>query len=215
MKKKLLTIAIASAFALIPSIISSADGGVSVENTFTDETFRSIISTKVDLNQDGSLSEDEINACKKLEIQSVDAIKSVEGIGTLTAIETFSLRYCNNIKLINLSGNNNLKKVVIEFDDKLETIDLGGLYKLESADITHNTSLKSLDFSDLKELTSVTANYNKLKDVKIANNVNLDYIDLSHNRIETVNMNGAPSLKTLVINNNFLIINHEFFQQTY
>ena len=105
MKKKLLTIAIASAFALIPSIVSGADESVSIKDAFTDEAFQNYVSTNFDKDKDGYLSSEEINLVTSLNLWDFDAVKSFEGLQNFTSLKEFTLQYADNVKYIDFSGN--------------------------------------------------------------------------------------------------------------
>ena len=204
MKKKLLTIAIASAFALIPSIVSGADESVSIKDAFTDEAFQNYVSTNFDKDKDGYLSSEEIVTVTSLDFWDYDSFKSFEGIENFTELKTFSLQYADNIRFLNLSENKKLQSIFLNYNGKLEHIDLKDLNKLETLTVNNHQNLKTLDVSGLEELTTLEANNNAIKDIKFGFNSNLDTVKLVNNKFTTIDMDGAPTLKSLFINDNLL-----------
>lgn len=204
MKKKLLTIAIASAFALLPSIVSNADESISIAETFPDEELRYVINEYADKDKDGFLSADEISNFTKFEYTYINNIKSFEGIDKLTALSTLTLMNNTGLRHIDLSYNTKLKNVTLSINTNLEDIEINNIDNLETLTLNRNESLKSLDVSYLTKLTKLEATQNKLNSIKFSDNYCLDNINLSNNSFRTIDLKGATAVKDLNLSNNLL-----------
>ena len=144
--KKLAAALCTAALSLtVMSVTAFAADGVNIEETFTDENFRTYVSENCDTDGDGVLSADEIAEVTYIDC-SYSEIGSLEGIENFTALEYL---YCNGNKLTELD---------VSGFTELTTLSCGG-NQLTELDVSQNTALKYLSCGS-NQLTTldVTAN---------------------------------------------------------
>ena len=128
-----------SAFALVAGILGSginakaADLAINKTN-FPDSQFRSYIEEKIDKDENQVLSEEEIAAATKIDLEGI-TVKDLTG-----------LKYFTNLKKFTTNSN------------RLKTADFSGMNSLESLNITDST-LTSIDITDCDNLKEVKAIY--------------------------------------------------------
>ena len=91
MKKKLLSIllCLVMVVGLLPTAVLATDEVAINETNFPDEKFRNYVLTEFDKNSDSKLSSEEIAAVTKIEANN-KGIKSLDGVGFFTALETLN-----------------------------------------------------------------------------------------------------------------------------
>ena len=162
---------LAGALMLTVPISSSASGDVKISDTFPDTVFQSYVSgSRIDKDQDGFLSQDEMDAVVKIELYK-------KGVKNLEGIENFA-----NLRELDVAKN------------ELTSIDLSGNTKLLFLNCEDN-ALKALDLSANPEIVSIVAYNNQLEKVylpkrdvvdheagtpmiKLAGNPNLRFVDM-------------------------------------
>ena len=130
-----------------------ADGIEISEENFPDENFREYVgSAEIDTDEDGYLSDDEIEAVTEIDVMDMD-IEDLTGIGYFTALKTL---YADGNKLteLDLSKNTALDYLSCS-DNQLTELDLGentalttlycGGNQLTELDLRNNTKLESVN----------------------------------------------------------------------
>ena len=180
MKKKLLSIllCLVMVVGLLPTAAFAA-GYVEINETnFPDAKFRSFVKEKLDKNNDGILDAGEIAAVKKIEANKM-GIKSLEGVGFFTALETLKC-----------------------WDNELTGLDLSKNTKLTSLSCSEN-ELTALDVSKNTELTRLYCRSNRLAALDVTQNKNLEELDcesdslLSYMKLTKLDVSQNKALKKL------------------
>ena len=156
MKKKLLSILLCLVMVVgsLPTAAFAA-GSVEINETnFPDAKFRSFVKENLDKNKDNILDAGEIAAVKKIEANNM-GIKSLEGVGFFTALETLKC-WDNELTGLDLSKNTALKDLQCS-NSKLQSLDLSqnpnltqlycGRNPLTTLDLSKNAKLKVLNCS--------------------------------------------------------------------
>ncbi len=198
--KKLVSgiISLAIVMSIAPSVF--ADGIYIDEKTFPDKAFRDCVELEIDIDSNGVLSSDEINAVKMINL-------SQKGLSDLTGIENFTeLEYLflfdNSLTSIDLSKNTKLKNLDVS-TNKLTNIDLSANVNLECLDISYS-SISSIDLSKNVNLTDLHAEGGGLTGIDLKNNTNLVNAWLSNNKIESIDVSMLPNLQILMISSNLI-----------
>ena len=155
----LLLLTMGMSFA-VPAFADSGNTGLMGihigEKNFPDDAFRTIVSTTIDTDQNGILSQHEVNAVTDLELDA-QGIKSLKGIGFFGPLTTLSCAN-NQLSTLNLEKNTALECLNCA-GNQLSTLDLAKNTKLASLDASSNT-LSSLDLSANTALTELVCNNN-------------------------------------------------------
>ena len=149
------------------------------EINFPDENFRNYIK-KYDLNSDGCLSIDEINAVTKIEIQAGEAYN--DGL----YIEYKSLKgieYFTQLRLLTLEGTH-----VIE-------LDLSRNLLLEELKC-HSNTLRILDLSNNQELQTLSVFDDNLESIRVNNNPKLKAVEIHSLKLEELDISGSPLIQS-------------------
>ena len=180
MKKKLLSIllCLVMVVGLLPTAAFAA-GYVEINETnFPDAKFRSFVKENLDKNKDNILDAGEIAAVKKIEANKM-GIKSLEGVGFFTALETLKC-----------------------WDNELTGLDLSKNTKLTSLSCSEN-ELTALDVSKNTELTRLYCRSNRLAALDVTQNKNLEELDcesdslLSYMKLTKLDVSQNKALKEL------------------
>ena len=207
MKKKLLSIllCLVMVVGLLPTAAFAA-GYVEINETnFPDAKFRSFVKEKLDKNNDGILDAGEIAAVKMIEANNM-GIKSLEGVGFFTALETLKC-WDNELTGLDLSKNTALKDLQCS-NSKLQSLDLSqnpnltqlycGRNPLTTLDLSKNAKLKVLDCSGFANRRT------KLTELDLSQNTALESLDCSINELKQLNVSGCTALKKLSCSSNQL-----------
>ena len=207
MKKKLLSILLCLVMVagLLPTAAFAA-GYVEINETnFPDAKFRSFVKEKLDKNNDGILDAGEIAAVKMIEANNM-GIKSLEGVGFFTALETLKC-WDNELTGLDLSKNTALKDLQCS-NSKLQSLDLSqnpnltqlycGRNPLTTLDLSKNAKLKVLDCSGFANRRT------KLTELDLSQNTALESLDCSINELKQLNVSGCTALKKLSCSSNQL-----------
>ena len=229
MKKKLLSIllCLVMVVGLLPTAVFAA-GYVEINETnFPDAKFRSFVKENLDKNKDNILDAGEIAAVKKIEANKM-GIKSLEGVGFFTALETLKcwdneltgLDLSKNTKLTSLScseneltaldvsknteltrlycGSNRLTALDVSKNKKLEELDC------ESDSLLSYMKLTKLDVSQNKALKKLNCYGVKMKELNVSGCTALERLDCGGNQLDALGVSKNPELKDLYCRNNFL-----------
>ena len=180
MKKKLLSIllCLVMVVGLLPTAAFAA-GYVEINETnFPDAKFRSFVKENLDKNKDDILDAMEIASVKMIEANKM-GIKSLEGVGFFTALETLKC-----------------------WDNELTGLDLSKNTKLTSLSCSEN-ELTALDVSKNTELTRLYCRSNRLAALDVTQNKNLEELDcesdslLSYMKLTKLDVSQNKALKKL------------------
>ena len=207
MKKKLLSIllCLVMVVGLLPTAAFAA-GFVEINETnFPDAKFRSFVKEKLDKNKDDILDAMEIAAVKMIEANNM-GIKSLEGVGFFTALETLKC-WDNELTGLDLSKNTALKDLQCS-NSKLQSLDLSqnpnltklycGENPLTTLDLSKNAKLKVLNCSGFANRRT------KLTELDLSQNTALESLDCSINELKQLNVSGCTALKMLSCSSNQL-----------
>ncbi len=207
MKKKLLSIllCLVMVVGLLPTAAFAA-GSVEINETnFPDAKFRSFVKENLDKNNDGILDAGEIAAVKMIEANNM-GIKSLEGVGFFTALETLKC-WDNELTGLDLSKNTALKDLQCS-NSKLQSLDLSqnpnltqlycGRNPLTTLDLSKNAKLKVLNCSGFANRRT------KLTELDLSQNTALESLDCSINELKQLNVSGCTALKKLSCSSNQL-----------
>ena len=207
MKKKLLSILLCLVMVagLLPTAAFAA-GSVEINETnFPDAKFRSFVKENLDKNKDDILDAGEIAAVKKIEANKM-SIKSLEGVGFFTALETLKC-WDNELTGLDLSKNTALKNLQCS-NSKLQSLDLSqnpnltqlycGRNPLTTLDLSKNAKLKVLNCSGFANRRT------KLTELDLSQNTALESLDCSINELKQLNVSGCTALKKLSCSSNQL-----------
>lgn len=207
MKKKLLSILLCLVMVVgsLPTAAFAA-GYVEINETnFPDAKFRSFVKENLDKNKDDILDAMEIAAVKMIEANNM-GIKSLEGVGFFTALETLKC-WDNELTGLDLSKNTALKDLQCS-NSKLQSLDLSqnpnltklycGENPLTTLDLSKNAKLKVLDCSGFANRRT------KLTELDLSQNTALESLDCSINELKQLNVSGCTALKMLSCSSNQL-----------
>ena len=207
MKKKLLSIllCLVMVVGLLPTAAFAA-GYVEINETnFPDAKFRSFVKENLDKNKDDILDAGEIAAVKMIEANKM-GIKSLEGVGFFTALETLKC-WDNELTGLDLSKNTALKNLQCS-NSKLQSLDLSqnpnltqlycGRNPLTTLDLSKNAKLKVLNCSGFANRRT------KLTELALSQNTALESLDCSINELKQLNVSGCTALKKLSCSSNQL-----------
>ena len=207
MKKKLLSIllCLVMVVGLLPTAVLAA-GDVEINETnFPDAKFRSFVKENLDKNKDDILDAMEIASVKMIEANKM-GIKSLEGVGFFTALETLKC-WDNELTGLDLSKNTALKDLQCS-NSKLQSLDLSqnpnltqlycGRNPLTTLDLSKNAKLKVLNCSGFANRRT------KLTELDLSQNTALESLDCSINELKQLNVSGCTALKKLSCSSNQL-----------
>ncbi|WP_461816198.1 InlB B-repeat-containing protein [Faecalimonas sp.] len=120
------------------------------EAHFPDESFRGEISKKVDKNQDGVLSNEEIKSLNTLRITDA-GVKNIKGIEYFTEVTDLTIKK-TSLSSLKLTGLGKLKFASIESNLKLTSIDISNHKTISKISYYANPKLKTLDFRGCNNL---------------------------------------------------------------
>lgn len=164
-----------------------AETDIKIDNTnFPDQLFKEYVEKEFDTNIDGTLSKEECDAVKKIDVSfekhgyNDNPIKSLVGIEHFQNLE--SLNFCNQgVRKIDLSKN----------------------LKLKTLDCTFN-SLNNLDVSYNTELTELICEKIGLYNLFLDRNEKLVKLDCTNNKLSKLNLNKNTELKDLKCTSNYI-----------
>ena len=192
---------IALVLLMVPSC---ADVEISKEN-FPDKGFREYVEDNYDLNGDGVLQEEEIEAVKDMsDVGCFGTVKDLRGIEYLTSVETLvvlniplkELDISNNTKLTNLEINN----LGTPYKVQLKKIDISNNTALENLRI-YEVSISELDISNNQLLDNVSINFCPLKSLNVSNNTKLTWLNPEHNKnLRSIDLNKNTKLQYFLCN---------------
>ena len=178
----------------VPAVIVPIDGTV-----FPDAVFRDYVMTNCDSDNDGGLSEQEINSVTSIDVSylSVTDMTGIEVFSSLTELYCYEAQ----IQHLNLTGNTALEKFYIT-GGQLTSIDLSNNANLRVLGC-HSTPITSLDFSGNPLLEEVSVTYSaQLSSVIFGSNPSLRTVCFADTALTSIDLSNRSSLVTVYCSNN-------------
>ena len=171
------------------------------KTNFTDNTFRTFISTFYDLDENGYLTAAERTNVKEFRTITNQGIQDLKGVEYFVDLETLDCSY-NKISTLDLRKNTKLKILYCE-NNQLTSVYLSDNTLLEKLRCYNNllTSLSLTSNSNLKELQCYN---NKLTSLGLANNKQLSILDCRNNQLTSLNLTYNTKLERLICYGNNL-----------
>lgn len=215
-------------------ITGYADGGdIAINETnFPDAAFRTYI-TKFDTDNNNSLSQTEIAAVTKIDVNSdtygvAQKISSLKGIEYFTDLEELECRgnylveldvsTLTNLESLNCADNPEIESLDVSYNKKLtklycsNNMRKGKLSQLIFGEnnaalddlICDDNSLQELDISHLTALERLICNGNALTSLDASNNLKITQLDIENNQLTSLNLGKKPELFQLTCSGNQL-----------
>lgn len=175
------------------------NGGVPIDATsFPDAKFREYVeSSKVDKDQDGSLSAEEAEQVTKLKLSDAPMYSNVSDLTGIEKFPNLQILYCNRTKITQLDLSENTK---------LEYLHCQGS-QITKLDVSHNTELKeldcqetsisSLDISNNPQLKKVYCYSTNITDLNTEKNSELTHLSCWNTGIEELDLSNNTNLQQL------------------
>ncbi|RSX54721.1 internalin-related protein [Bifidobacterium dolichotidis] len=204
MKKVAIAASTALATVIIPFSVGSAvaetvDGNIPInETTFPDEVFREYVAGVWDLDEDGSLSDEE-----RLQVGAVvcnfgdfswDQIQSLQGIEYAPNLEMITA-VGNAISSIDISKNLNLEYLSLD-ENPITSIDISQNPNLSGLHISRS-NLNEINTSQNPDLTFLDVSNTNISSIDVGSNKNLQGLYVSGNQISSINTSQNPELTVL------------------
>ena len=161
-------------------------------SNFPDAVFRSYISSSIDKNSDGVLSDTE-RSIKSIDVHS-KAINDLKGIEYFTSITNLDCSY-NQLTSLDVSKNTALTKLSC-YSNQLTSLDVSKNTALKEIDCSGN-QLTSLDLSKNTELTRLKCNSNDLTSLDVSKNTKLVNLNCHSNKLTSLDVSKNTELKVL------------------
>ncbi len=168
------------------------------ETNFPDTIFRNYVTSNIDIDRDGKLTQGEIADAKRLVLNdTTEPIYSFQGIEYLTGLKKLVLHE-SMAETLDLSNATELEELNVS-DNKLKSLDLSHNLKLKTVNCNHN-AITELDTSMLGFLKELSCSYNQLTSLKVNTDVFMTKLDCKYNKLTEISFSGY----TLDANNNEL-----------
>ena len=202
-------------------LVSGAYGDVAlIPENFPDDAFRFYLLGKVDANDDGVLSDTEIEAITSIEVtnnmtyngKTVRSLKGIEYFINLKRLwckdlQLTSLDVRHNTALTELDcGNNQLTELDVSYNTALTELGCLG-NQLTTLDVSHNTALTGLDcvgnqlteldVSHNTALTELCCYLNQLTTLDVSHNTALTKLYCWGNQLTELDLSNNTALKAL------------------
>ena len=169
-------------------------GGYAINTTnFPDETFRAYVSSNIDTDNDGYLSQKEIGSVTSIELRSKN-IASVKGVELFTQLQKLDL-FNNKLKELDVSKNTALTQLWCDFND-LTSLNVSKNTALTGLLCTQN-QLNTLDVSKNTALTHLYCEFNKLTSLDVSHNTELKCLECCGNNLTTLDVSNNTKLELL------------------
>lgn len=190
--------------ALLPAEVFAA-GEVDINLIhFPDKDFRQYVKDCYDRDGNDSLSEEEIAAATYMDLTAYPGIKSLVGIGKLTALQVV---YCGGLDLslsgLDVSKNTALRELYC-VNDKLVALDVSNNRELRILQC-YNNSLIYLNVDRNTKLQELECSGNKLVKLDLRNNTALRHLGCGGNLLITLDLTHNTALEELLCGDNQLI----------
>ena len=219
--------------SMLPITGYAAEGEIAIDETnFPDAAFRAYI-TKFDTDKNNSLSQTEIAAVTKIDVNSdtygaAQKISSLKGIEYFTDLEELECRgnylveldvsALTNLESLNCADNPEIESLDVSYNKKLtklycsNNMRKGKLSQLIFGEnnaalddlICDDNSLQELDISHLTALERLICNGNALTSLDASNNLKITQLDIENNQLTSLNLGKKPELFQLTCSGNQL-----------
>lgn len=169
---------------------------------FPDAAFRSYISTHFDLDEDGWLSDAEIEAATEISGSDATTIVSLEGVKKLDYLETINIAY-GAIEQADMSGMDSL--ILVRFYQclSLTAVDVVACSHLEGLYLLA-TSLSSLRAWNCPNMFRLYAARGQLTELDLIGNTGLKFLNVSDNVLTSLNLGSGTAYRIIEISGNKL-----------
>ncbi len=184
------------------SYAEEKSGGCAVNSeNFPDENFKNYVSSKIDTDSDGVLSEEEIEKVVTINVGGMD-ISSLDGIGYFVKVQEI---FCHKNKLtyIDVSNNTALEKLHC-YSNELQQLNVSGNTHLQSL-ICHTNHLAQLNLENNSELKELDCDRNEINELKVDQNIALEILSCGGNRLKHLDISNNKELRQLFCDGNQLI----------
>ena len=208
--------------ALMFSVLHFSDGQIALpvsERLFPDDVFRDYVASTFDTDQNGLLSQNEIDAVTQIRFPGdfdhhipIASLKGIEYFGNLTTLmcqfsDLSALDVSKNTKLeVLYVGQDQIRELELTHNPKLRA--LSCVYsQLDNLDVTQNPLLEylycsgnGLDWLDLTnnpKLLVLYSHYNGLKSLNLSANTALQELYISNNELTSLNLTNNTALESL------------------
>ena len=171
------------------------------EVNFPDSSARYYLKNKIDKNENGWLSADELESVKEININQ-SFIEDFSWISLFTNLEKLCLYYCD-METLDLSHNTALKEVHLEDNHTLKKLDISNLTELTKLTV-FQCSLKAIDVSQSTKLTDLCLENNDLKELDVSKNTELTTLRFYKNDIKEMDFSKNTKLTWLDCSGNLL-----------
>ena len=205
------TNAVCAMFALMLLFVFASPAAAQVEinpTNFPDATFRQYVRTQFDKDNNGTLSESELNAVTAIGsstagtlpaavadltgIKLFPKLKELYAISTATAVKNLDVSGITTLTTLKWYGNSDQK-------NQLTNLNASGCTALTIL-WCHNNQLTSLNVSGCTALTKLDINQyqnNPLKSLDASNCTALTSVEIINSPLTSLNVSGCPKLTTL------------------
>ena len=208
--------------------IAALPTGIAINvRNFPDAEFSKYVSSKIDKDKDGYLSNEEIASVKEIDIglsycYATSSLKGLEHFTSLTSLSLFSMNnlkeldvsknlaltrlkcYKTKITSLDVSRNTALTEIKCYYNKELTSLNLGSNDALVKLDCYSNSELTTLDVSGCPNLTNLNCHSNKLTTLDISGCSNLVELDCNSNQLTTLDASGCSNLKEMDCHSNKL-----------
>lgn len=157
-------------------MLANEEGLVINEESFPDSTFRAYVSDNFDLDQDGKLSQEEVDS-----VSIINCAGSEGQLGNITALT--GIEFFTNLRELDCSYNR-----IVHIDISKNTL----LERLRC----FGNSISSLDISNNSALVSVNCSNNDLPELDVSCNPNLKTLICEGNDFSEIDISGCPELRS-------------------
>ena len=184
--------------------ISASEGeGIPINaDTFEDPVFLEYIKNRIDKDNNGFLSEEEISQTTILGLTGPgDKISSLKGIELFTNLESLSCN-SNNLTDLDVSKNTALTYLACQ-GNKLSSLDVSNNTELTTI-MCYENQLQNLNLGNISKLNRLSCHVNQLTNLDIHNNTDLEWLECSQNQLSELNVGRNAALTRLVCYGNNL-----------
>ena len=185
----------------IAALPAAETGGIPIDPAhFPDENFCDRVAFYCDKDDDGTLSQDELNGVTVLIIDHA-YIKDLTGIELFPNLEKLDCKN-NNLTCLDVSKNTKLTVLYCEYNH-LTSLDLSKNTELTELNC-HDNQLTSLDLSKNTALTKLDCALNPLTSLDVSNNPALTYLNCNYNQLTSLDLSQNIALTKLGCHDNQL-----------
>lgn len=192
--------------------VAYADGGIAIiKSKFSDDIWRDIVSTYLDYDSDGELSQEEINSTTLIDVSGF--LEASYGEDTFVEIADLSgIEYFTSLRILRVGGIG-LESLDVSALTRLTSLTCQGNY-LEELDLSNNSELKELNcsanlieeinLSNNSALTKLICHSNSLSEIDLSNLTQLEFLNVFQNELDNLDLSNNVNLETINCASNHL-----------